>query len=478
MVNDVLSLTQMEAGRLVLHREQVDLRQLIDSAVTAVRPLVEKKGLSLKVEISDDLPQVYCDATRIQQVILNLVSNAARFTVEGGITVRVKHEDQRVVVSVVDTGPGISAEDIEMIFEPFCQGSGDIWREKGGTGLGLSISKQFVQLHGGRMWLESEVGVGSSFMFELPASPPVEHIARPGHRIREEWMWRERAFLRTDRAGVADELAKPRLVVCDENGVLYSQFAGYVDQAEFIEAHDLEGAVEALQQCPAHALILNAARLETLWPQIEHMRAQISDTLIVGCSVRQSMAHALEAGAAGYLTKPVTRAQLEKAIQNLDRPVRQVLIVDDDPDVLRLFTRMLHVCDSTLSVTTASSGEQALKMTRSDPPDLVLLDVVMSGMDGWQVLDRLRGEDSTAEIPVLFVSAQDLVERPPESQLLVTALGEGFSISQLLQCSMTLPELLLTPESKPGPELLRTAAARSASADASQPPAPAPVPPP
>ncbi|MBN1977521.1 MAG: response regulator [Anaerolineae bacterium] len=472
MVNDVLSLTQMEAGRLVLHKEQIDLRQLINSAVAAVHPLAEKKELSLKVEVPDGLPQVYCDATRIQQVILNLVSNAARFTVAGGITVHVEHEDQRVVVSVIDTGPGISAEDVEMIFEPFCQGSGDIWREKGGTGLGLSISKQFVQLHGGRMWLESELGVGSSFMFELPVSPPVGHIARPGYRIREDWMWRERAFLRADQARIADELAKPRLVVCDENGALYSQFAGYGDQAEFIEAHDLDGALEALQQCPAHALVLNAAVPENLWAQIERIRAQIPDTPIVGCSVRQSMAHALEAGATGYLTKPVTRAQLDKAIQNLGKPIKQVLIVDDDPDVLRLFTRMLHVCDSTISVVTASSGEQALEMARSDPPDLVLLDVVMSGMNGWQVLDRLRGDGSTAEIPVLFVSAQDLVERAPESQLLVTALGEGLSISQLLQCSVTLPDLLLTPESKPGREPPRTVAARSVSTGAAQPPGP------
>ena len=291
-------------------------------------------------------------------------------------------------------------------------------------------------------------------------------------------MWREGAFRRADRAGVADELAKPRLVVCDETGALYSQFAGYADQAEFIEAHDLVEAVEALRKCPAHALVLNAAALESLWSQIQRVRAQTPDTPIVGCSVRQSMAHALEAGAAGYLTKPVTRSQLKKAIQNLDRPINRVLVVDDDPDVLRLFTRTLHVCDDSFSVETASSGEQALEMARSDPPDLVLLDVVMSGMDGWQVLERLRGEDRTAGIPILFVSAQDLVDRPPESQLLVTTLGEGLSINQLLQCSMMLPELLLSPEGKPGPELAQTAAAQPVSADASPRPVPAPVPPP
>jgi signal transduction histidine kinase/CheY-like chemotaxis protein len=478
MVNDVLSLTQMEAGRLVLHREQVDLQQLIDSAVMAVRPLVEKKGLSLQVEIPNGPIQVYCDATRIQQVILNLVSNAARFTVVGGITVRVECEDQRVVVSVSDTGPGISARDAETIFEPFCQGSGEIWREKGGAGLGLSISKQFVQLHGGRMWLKSEVGVGSSFLFELPASPPVGHIASPGHRIRADWMWRERAFLRADQAGVAEQLAKPSLVVCDETGALCSQFAGYADQIEFIEAQDLAGAVEVLQQCPAHALVLNAAAPETVLSQIERVRARIPDTPIVGCSFRPPMTHALKAGAAGYLTKPVTRPQLERAIQKLDGSIKRVLVVDDDPDVLRLFTRMLRVCDGALSVTTASCGERALEMARSDPPDLMLLDVVMVGMDGWRVLECLRAEDNTAGIPVIFISAQDLVERPPESQLLVTALGEGLSISQLVQCSVTLPELLLTPGSKPDPELPRIAAARPVSEDAARLPAPAPTSPP
>lgn len=476
MVNDVLSLTQMEAGRLVLHKERVDLRHLVDSAVTVVRPLVEKKGLSLQVEIPNGLLQVYCDATRIQQVILNLVSNAARFTVEGGIAVRVEHEDQHVVVSVTDTGPGISAEDAEMIFEPFCQGSSDIWRDKGGTGLGLSISKQFVHLHGGRMWLESEVGVGSSFLFELPISPPVEHAAGPGHQIREDWVWRKRAF-RTDQAGVADQLAKPRLVVCDETGALYPQFMGYANQVEFVETHDLAQAVEALHTCPAHALVLNTAVPDALWSQVERVRAQIPDTPIVGCSVRRSMAHALEAGAVGYLTKPVTWIQLEEAIRNLGKPIRQVLVVDDDPDVLRLFTRMLYVCDDTLSVAAASSGEQAVEAVRRDPPDLVLLDVVMPGMDGWQLLERLRGDDGTAGIPILFISAQDLVERPPESPLLVTTLGGGLSISQLLRCSVALPGLLLAPEGKPGPELPRTAAARPVSADIGQPLAPVPDPP-
>ncbi len=152
MINDVLDLSRLEAGRLALHRERVDLRDITDSCVAAVFPLIEKKGLKLAVHFPEDLPEIYCDRTRIKQVVLNLMSNAARFTEEGGIQITVALRDAQAVVSVADTGPGIRPEDADRIFEPFYQGSHQLWRDKGGSGLGLSISKRFVELHGGRMW--------------------------------------------------------------------------------------------------------------------------------------------------------------------------------------------------------------------------------------------------------------------------------------------------------------------------------------
>jgi len=474
MINDVLDLTQMETGRLVLHRERVDLSEIIGSAVTSVRPLMDKKRLSLRVELPDSLPEVYCDRTRIQQVILNLVSNAARFTDQGGITVRLERRGPRVVVGVSDTGPGISAEDAERIFEPFCQGVSDLWRDKGGSGLGLAISKQFVELHGGRMWLESEVGSGATFFFELPISAPVEHMARPGHHIRADWLWRESAF-RTDRAGLAEQLARPRLVVCDAIGSLTSRLADYADEIEAIEAPDLDQAVRELQECPAHAVVLNAAAPEELWPLVDRARRDIADTPIVGCAVPRPVQYAVEAGAVAYLTKPVTRADLEAALRSVGGPVRRVLVVDDDPDVLRLFTRMLRVCDEALSVTTALSGEQALEEVWAAPPDLVLLDVLMPGMDGWQVLERLHHQDGVSSCPpVILVSGQDPVDQPPESQLLLTTMDGGLSISKLLRCSLALSELLLRPGGRPGPGPRQAVAARPAWADSGRRREPAP----
>jgi signal transduction histidine kinase/CheY-like chemotaxis protein len=450
MVNDVLDLTRTEAGRLALYSEQVDLKGIVDRSVAAVRPLLENKRLTLQVTIPDDLPTVYCDRTRIQQVILNLLSNAARFTEEGGITIEVVREDQRVLVSVRDTGPGISPEDAERIFEPFWQGGGGPSRHKGGSGLGLSISRQFVRLHGGRMWVESELGIGTTFFFTLPISPPVGHAARPGGSIREDWLWREQAF-RTDRAAHTDQLVKPRVVICDETGTLYHQFARYSGEAEFVDTRDLAQAGRELEGFPARAVVLNITAPADFPPLVEAIRRQAPGTPVMGCSVPEQAERAIDAGALGHLIKPVTRTDLEDAIQAVGKPVRRVLVVDDDPDVLQLFSRMLHVCDNTLRVLTASSGKEALDKLRRTPPDLMLLDIVMPDMDGKQVLESMVQDEGIENVPTFFVSAQDPADQPPVSDFLITAMDGGLSLSKLLRCSMAISALLLEPEE--GPDL-------------------------
>jgi len=442
MVNDVLALSQVEAGRLALHRERVNLAEIIGGAVAVVRPLLEKKTLSLQVTVPDDLPKIYCDRTRIRQVILNLVSNAARFTEEGGLTVHVTEQDRHVVVSVTDTGPGITPQDAERIFDPFCQGTGDLWCDRGGSGLGLSISKQFVELHSGRIWLQSKPGIGTTFSFELPISPPIAHVAGPGHWIREKWVWVKRA----SRPDLPNAPFKPRLVICDETGDLYPAFTCCSDEVEFVDTRNLAQAARELRRYPAHALILNTPSPGNLWPLVERVRREMPDTPVIGCSVPPQVERALEAGAVDCLIKPVTRVDLEEAIQRVSVPVRHVLVVDDDPDVLRLFTRMLHACDGALEVATASSGAQALDELRSRSPDLMLLDIVMPNMDGWQVLELKSRDEAMRDIPVVLVSAQDPAEQPMVSQALLAAMGKGLSLSKLLRCSLELSALLLKPD--------------------------------
>jgi signal transduction histidine kinase/CheY-like chemotaxis protein len=449
MVSDVLDLTRVETDRLALHRERVYIQGLIESAVTAVRPLLEGKGLALEITVSAGLPAIYCDRTRIEQVVLNLLSNAARYTDVGGITASAWQQDHHVCVSVADSGLGIAPDDVERIFEPFSQGTGDLWRDKGGSGLGLAISKQFVELHGGRIWVQSEQGVGTTFTFELPISPPMEPVARPGHQIRGDWVWRER---RT-RASFSEDHYKPRFVVCDETGDLSAALGPYGDDVEMLIARDLDQAIAALEDGPAHAIVLNLADPDCVWPLVRTARNVMPGTPILGCSVPRRVERAAALGALGHLVKPVGRDDLKRALEATGRPVRRVLVVDDDPDALQLFSRMLWVCDETLEVSTASSGQEALELLRSSTPDLMLLDIVMSDMDGWQVLEAVNRYEDVLRVPTFFVSAQDPADQPPMSSFLLVTIDEGLPISKLLRCSLDVSARLLSPEAEPDPAL-------------------------
>lgn len=181
LIEDILDLARLQAGRLGLYVEEVDLCQVLETAVEIVRPLIVSKHLSLSVELADTAVIAAVDQARIRQVVLNLLSNAARFTSRGGVTVRLDTSSDEAVISVQDTGPGIAPENLGRAFEEFRQVDGSPRRPHDGAGLGLAISKDLVELHGGRMWVESEVNVGSTFYFSLPlsASARISHLSTP-----------------------------------------------------------------------------------------------------------------------------------------------------------------------------------------------------------------------------------------------------------------------------------------------------------
>jgi signal transduction histidine kinase/CheY-like chemotaxis protein len=445
MVNDVLNLTQMETGRLALHREQVDLNEIVESAVESVSPLIQKKGLSISVDAPRGALTVSCDRTRIQQVVLNLLSNAARFTEQGGITVRIEAQEQQVAVSVSDTGPGITPADAERIFEPFCQGTDRLWRDTGGSGLGLTISKQFVELHGGRIWLESQPGQGADFHFSLPYAEPAPHLIRPGRWISEDYVWlRRRSY-----ANFPDTHYRPRIVVCDETGGLRASLAQAADGVEWVAAADLQAALDELRRCPAHAVVVNATDASRL-PELVGAASRASPgTPIIGCAVPNVTERVSASDASAFLVKPVTLDDMKRAIAAISKPVRNILIVDDDPDVLELYGRMLRTWDPALRVTTAATVSAALDSLRRDPPDVLLLDVVLADMSGYQLLDRLRRDEATARLPVVFVSAQDPMGQPSRSEAVLATISEGLSVNKVLECSAALAAILLAPDGAP-----------------------------
>ena len=445
MINDVLDLSQAESGQLALHREWVELGTEIENALAAVvLPLIEKKGLYLQVTIADSFPQVYCDKTRIHQVIPNLVSNAARFTERGGITVEAKQQGHGVLISVADTGPGIAPSDLGRIFEPFYQ-SDNSQPGLGGSGLGLNISQQFIERHQGRIWVESECG--STFSFRLPISPPVPALSRSAPPLQEDWVWHERP----SPPKLPEISRRNRIMICDESGDLAPLFARYSDEIAWDDSRTLPQAIEALQSRPVHTLILNSATAGRLVSIVGQARQALPEVPLIGCAFPPRIEYALEAGAVDYLVKPVRQDDLAEALRRFGRPVKHVLIVDDDPDVLQLFTRMLTIVDERMVITTAAGGAEVLAELRrcaqdSRPPDLVILDIHLPDMTGWQVLEEKNQDEAICDVPVIVISGETLVQMPTHSPVLLATMGAGISVKKLLHCSRELSALLMKPD--------------------------------
>jgi len=259
LVDDVLDLSEADTGRMQLLKEWGSIREIVGEATEAVTALFEQKGLSLTVDIPENLPSIYCDHTRIRQVILNLLSNAGRFTDRGGTKVRVVLQNDAFVVSVSDTGPGMSPEHLEHMFEPFQQADVSIRRRYGGSGLGLSISKRFVEMHGGKIWLESELDKGTTAYFSLPLRSALPKNA-PGR-----WFGPYQEYSPRTRRSLAPEIGpKPLVVVVEQGaqGALCQLIKRYLEDLEAVQARSIEEANEIAEANAAVAVVITERSLQ------------------------------------------------------------------------------------------------------------------------------------------------------------------------------------------------------------------------
>jgi signal transduction histidine kinase/CheY-like chemotaxis protein len=396
LVNDILDLSRIDAARLPMYREVQDIRPILTEALETIAPLLRQRGLSCRVDWPAELPPLFVDRTRIRQVMLNLLNNAVRFTDVGSITVRVRADETAVQVCVEDTGIGIPSNQLEHIFEVFRQVDAKSRDRGGGAGLGLALSRQFIELHGGRMWAESELGRGSRFYFSLPlpgTTPQTVGLQRIGPKRRLE-------------AG-----GEP-VVLVEPDASIAEMLARYLGDRPVIPAHDGQDVQRLVEEHHPVAVVVNLppdASLEE-WLGPASFAAQHPSLPIWRCSIPSTTWLQRSTGLNDCLTKPISQETLRRVVQHYCPQPGKVLVVDDDPGFVRLVGRMLEVDGLAQEVLTAYNGAHALRLARERMPQLVLLDLLMPGMDGFEVLAAIREDPHLAALPVVAVTATSYAE--------------------------------------------------------------------
>ena len=406
LINDILDLSKIEAGRVDLYLERFDLRQMLDEAVTTVSPLIAKNGNRMVTEFVDGLGQMRADLTKLRQAIFNLLSNAAKFTQEGTITLSAERQRRGdrdwILLSVTDTGIGIEADKLEHVFEEFSQADESTSRNFGGTGLGLPISRRFCQMMGGDIAVTSELGRGSTFSVELPAAVDALEAAKAVTEIDE-------ATARSIPEGI-----HPVLVIDDDpdsRDLLRRTLEadGYTVATAASGQEGLE-----LARTLAPALITLDVMMPGMdgWAVLQQLKDDPAlagiPVMMVTISSEKEMGYTL--GAVEHLTKPVDRETLRRLANQYAPPNGggHALVVDDDESIRSLFHRVLD--EGGWSVAEAINGSEALDRVGDRSPDIVLLDLMMPVMDGFEFLLEFRSRPECVSIPVIVVTAKDLSE--------------------------------------------------------------------
>jgi len=406
LINDILDLSKIEAGRVDLYLERFELAKMLDEAVETVSPLVAKNDNRMVSDIADDLGQIRADLTKLRQALFNLLSNAAKFTTEGTVTLSASRQRREtgdwILLSVSDTGIGIPADKLDQVFEEFSQADDSTTRNFGGTGLGLPISRRFCQMMGGDIIVGSVPGEGSTFTIELPTDVDALKAAKTMAEIDDA------------KDCLIPPGVHPILVIDDDP-----------DSRELLQrALETDGYVVATATSGDEGLKLArelSPALITLdvmmpgmdgWAVLQQLKSDEAlaeiPVMMVTISGEKEMASTL--GAVEHLTKPVDRDTLRRLAAQYAAPDGggHALVVDDDESIRSLFRRALD--DDGWTVAEAGNGAEALEKVRESRPNIVLLDLMMPVMDGFDFLVAFRARMDCVTTPVIVVTAKDLTD--------------------------------------------------------------------
>jgi GAF domain-containing protein/CheY-like chemotaxis protein len=409
LINDILDLSKIEAGRMELQLETFALAPLIASVVKTIEPLAAKNDNEVAVNCHGAIGILHADQMRLRQALLNLLSNANKFTDRGtiGIDARQREEDGRewITISVADTGIGMTAEQMGKLFQEFSQADASTTRKYGGTGLGLAISKRFCQMMGGDIAVESEPGKGSTFTIHLP------RVAQSEERLVTEAPRQSRV---QGAHPIAEGSEEPLILVVDDDATVRELVQRHLERAGFAvvaAAGGQEGLRLVRELRPA------AVTLDVMMPDLDGWTVlaaikgdpALASIPVVLMSIVDQKNRGYALGAADYLVKPVDRAKLVATLSGIcGSTAGCALLVDDDEVVRRGVRQALEPIG--WKVNEAENGEVAVEAIASARPDVIILDLMMPKMDGFEFLDALRGRPDWHDIPVVVITAKDLTE--------------------------------------------------------------------
>jgi PAS domain S-box-containing protein len=402
LINDILDLSKIESGRMTLKLETVDVIHLTNTVVASLAKLAEDKGLYLVTDFHAQPLEVWADSMRAGQVLTNLLANAIKFTETGGVTIRGTLSPHDVRIEVIDTGVGIAPEAVGIIWDEFRQGhTGSL--SHSGTGLGLAISRRLVNMQGGSIGVESKAHGGSVFWFTLPrpaGSAPVER--------------RQRATDVPSGAAVTPAESRELILVVEDDEVTRRMISQRLKEAGF---RTVEAAGGAQAISAARELLPAVITLDMVMPSVDGwtVLAALRDDPrtthipVIVASILGDRDMAMSLGAADYVPKPFPMDYLLEVVERLvpGGPTR-VLVVDDHDETRELMRRVLS--EAGMSVEVAGGGLEALALTARDVHDLVVTDLLMPGMSGFELIFRLRADERTRSVPIVVFTGKELTE--------------------------------------------------------------------
>ncbi len=396
LINDILDLSKIEAGRMELHLASISLEVLVKSTMSTAIGLIKGKPVELRSDIEPDLPNLMIDRTRIRQVLLNLLSNAAKFTDKGTITVAVRRKGAMIEVSVADTGIGIPKDKQRLVFEEFRQVDEGSDRMYQGTGLGLAICRQLVALHGGQIWVESQPGQGSTFFFTLPV--PVDSNA-------------PQISLSPVEVDALPPPQRPIILTIDDDRSMIEIVQSYLQPEGFIVygVTDSRLALDEARRVKPVLIILDILMSHCSgWEVLASLKSSpdLRHIPVLICTIVDERKLGIQLGASAYLPKPIDRDALYNTVRQLVAGKAHILLVDDDADVRETLTTYLGAVHQ-YHITAVEDGQQALEQMERTLPDLLILDLMMPRMDGFAVLEEMSRSEQLHAVPVIVLTAHD-----------------------------------------------------------------------